>query len=92
MSERNGKKPEKPFLMQYDEAREAVAKAITEAKAVRGVPYVFIEEFLKNFLMQIGEYAQSERAASQRAYDQSCEEYIKATQEENQTGKEEKKG
>ena len=68
-------KPEKPFCLEYEEARIEIFNAISQISKAHNVPFYLLENILTSVLVQVRDGKRAEIEAAQRAYEEQMKQY-----------------
>lgn len=66
-------KIEKPFCLDYEEARIEIFNAISQSSQAHNVPFYLLENILESALVQVREGKRNEIESAKRAYQQAQE-------------------
>ena len=72
-------KPIKPYVLRKEDAARDIFNAVNDS--AKTIPWCSVEDILTNFLHQVRELAEKERAIARQRYDKELAEYIKAEEE-----------
>ena len=67
-------KKEKPFSLEYAEAKSKIVNAVNEATQVHGVPFYLLEDLIGNILQEVRNCADNERRNAQASYEKQIAE------------------
>ena len=68
MINQNNKTSQRPFSMEYVEAKNKIVNAINEANRVNGVPCYLLESILSDLLSQVRECAKKELTQAEKDF------------------------
>lgn len=68
-------KPEKPFCLDYEEARIEIFNAISQISKAHNVPFYLLENILTSVLVQVRDGKRAEIETAQRAYEEQMKQY-----------------
>ncbi len=83
MKKQNQTKPQRPFSLNFAEAKRDIVSAVNEASRQYGVPSYLLEEILLGVLHQVQNIAIVERENARIAYEKELAEYEEMMEGQN---------